>query len=166
MIETQNNKESHAYFAAANGYLGFKSYFSKVFNPKNFESIYILKGGPGTGKSSLIREIFQCYSEKYDCELIYCSSDPKSLDGLIIYLKEKAIAIIDGTAPHQTDPEYPGTIEKIINLGENWDESILKSNRKNIENLNFLKKEAYKSAYNYLKIAEIIKKIDAKKDEE
>jgi DNA gyrase subunit A len=46
------------------------------------------------------------------------------LDGIIIV--EKNIAVIDGTAPHIYEPKLPGICEKMINLGENWDEKKLK----------------------------------------
>ena len=35
----------YSFFAAANGYSGFRSYFDKIFNPKDYDAIYILKGG-------------------------------------------------------------------------------------------------------------------------
>ena len=56
-------------FAAANGYLGFKSYFREVFKPSLLSRLYILKGGPGTGKSSYMKKIFSVFKEKgYHCE--------------------------------------------------------------------------------------------------
>ena len=44
------------YFAAANSGEGFVSYFGEVFGEQNFEHVYIIKGGPGTGKSYLLKE--------------------------------------------------------------------------------------------------------------
>ena len=46
-----------AYFGAANGYSGFRSQFGEIFNSHNMEKLYILKGGPGTGKSTLLKRI-------------------------------------------------------------------------------------------------------------
>ena len=51
---TSNNEK---YFAAANSYKGFKSYFDRIFAPEQFDRIYIIKGGPGTGKSSIMKNI-------------------------------------------------------------------------------------------------------------
>ena len=144
-------------FAATNGFDGFKSFFNEIFDPVLFEAIYILKGGPGTGKSSIMRYIESSLSGM--CEnttLVYCSSDTKSLDGVIIERGGKKIAVIDGTAPHMTDPKYPGAIEKIINLGDAWCDATLKTQRDKIIRLSNLKQRAYNSAYKYLNIARSI----------
>jgi hypothetical protein len=55
----------------------------------------------------------------------------------------------------------PGAIDKIINLGENWDEEVLFSSAESIKGLVKNKSECYKSAYDYLYIAgELTKKAD------
>lgn len=149
-----NSYGLNAYFAARNGYNGFKSYFKDVFDVNSFKRIFILKGGPGTGKSSFMKKLLQYAEEKkIFCERIYCSSDPNSLDGIIL---NKSIAVIDGTAPHEEDTKLPGVVDEIINLGENWNEDILKKNETDIKNLNKEKKDFYKSAYNYLSFCEKI----------
>ena len=87
------------YFAASNSAEGFKSYYANVFDKNDFSKIYVIKGGPGTGKSSFMREIASRADEKgFSAILIYCSSDPASLDGVI--LPELKIAVLDGTPPH------------------------------------------------------------------
>ena len=143
-----------AYFAAANGYDGFRNYFNKIFTPREFERIYILKGGPGTGKSSLMKKVFSILqNEQCKCEAIFCSSDPSSLDGIIIEKNNKKIGILDGTAPHETDAKVPGAIDEIINLGDYWNEEKLKSQKKEILKLNENKAYRYSQAYAYLEIA-------------
>ena len=70
-------------------------------------------------------------AEKHsDCEIIRCSSDPKSLDAVI--LKNSKTCIVDGTAPHVMDPIYPGVSDEIINLGEYWNKKQLKKSKKDI----------------------------------
>ena len=141
-------------FAASNSYKGFVSYFDKIFSPDEFDKIFILKGGPGTGKSRFIRDIIERFCDKdVYIEGILCSSDPKSFDGAIIENGGKKISIIDGTAPHATDPVYPGAVEKIINLGEFWNELLLKNNRDKILELGDFKKSSYRNAYEYLSVA-------------
>ena len=49
--------ENERYFAAANSGDGFFSLFSEVFDRKKLDKIYILRGGPGTGKSTLMKKI-------------------------------------------------------------------------------------------------------------
>lgn len=142
------------FFAAANGYRGFRSYFAEIFNSRDYAKIFVLKGGPGTGKSSFMRRVATSLEEKgAECEYIYCSSDPFSLDGIICEKDNKRIAIIDGTAPHERDAIIPGAIDEIINLGQNWDSRWLFAEREKILTLNDEKKRAYATAYSYLKIA-------------
>ena len=148
---------SSSYFASANTFEGFKSNFKKVFNPESFEKIYILKGGPGTGKSSLMKRIGTDFlSEKCQITQYLCSSDPSSLDGVVIEKSNKKVAIIDGTAPHMTDPEIPGACEKIINLTDALNYTELSKRKTDLLRLNKKKKDAYEKAYGYLKNAGVV----------
>ena len=142
------------YFGAANSYFGFYNLFDHIFDPTDFRRIYLLKGGPGTGKSSFMKKIAATFDNgDYVIERIYCSSDPKSLDGVIIARGDSRIAIIDSTAPHERDTRLPGAIDEIINLGELWDDRILSAKRDKIKSLNIEKKKCYSAAYSYLEIA-------------
>lgn len=142
------------YFAAANSYKGFISYFDKVFDSKDYDRIFVLKGGPGTGKSSLMRRVSEYFSQNnFYVEEILCSSDPSSLDGVIGIKNGRKYAIIDGTAPHERDAVIPGAIDEIINLGGSWDERWLTAKKTEILSLTKEKENAYETAYNYLKIA-------------
>ncbi len=153
MCESKNPR-NRKYFAAANSYNGFVSLFDKVFKSEDFNRIYLLKGGPGTGKSSLMKKIASHLKDKRcDVDEIYCSSDPKSLDGVIAKNCDKKIAIIDGTAPHERDANIPGAIDEIIDLASGFDLPWLIARKKDILELNEEKKNAYKTAYSYLRIA-------------
>lgn len=144
-------KKCQKYFAAANSYNGFVSFFKEVFNSEDFDRIYVIKGGPGTGKSSLMKAVASNFQETAEkIEEIYCSSDPHSLDGVIIEHKNKKIALIDGTAPHERDAVIPGVKDEIINLGENWDARFLSGHTEDIISLNKEKSRAYLTAYSYL----------------
>ena len=142
------------FFAAANSYDGFISYFNEVFCEDEYSRIFILKGGPGTGKSSFMKAVASHYnSEDFKIERVFCSSDPKSLDGVIIAHKDKMIAILDGTSPHTFEPTIPGAVHKIINLGNAWDETLLENNIDILKRLINLKKNCYANAYEYLALA-------------
>ncbi len=142
------DKNYKEYYAAANGYRGFRSYFDEVFKTSDLWHLFILKGGPGTGKSSLMKKLLNSFLKMgYPCDAIYCSSDAKSLDGLII---DKRVAILDGTAPHEIDTRLPGAFDEIVNLGDGWDTEKLKKKRRKIEEINKIKKQNYNSAYKYL----------------
>ena len=153
---------THSYFAAANTFKGFKSNFHKVFDETKFERIFILKGGPGTGKSTLMKRVGERFENGgHDVTYIYCSSDPRSLDGVIIQNGTKHFAILDGTAPHTTDPKFPGAISEIINLAEGFDTASLSVQRDRIVELSNLKAAHYKSAYKLLSLAgEIFESIE------
>lgn len=118
---------SKHYFVCANSAKGFQNFFPS--NLKSLNKIYILKGGPGTGKSSLMKKIGTALEEKeYSVEYIHCSSDPDSLDGLIC--RTLSIGIVDGTSPHVVEPTAPGAIEEYINLGIAWNIEELSKHKK------------------------------------
>ena len=145
------------YFAAANTESGFFSLFDEVFSPERLRRLYILKGGPGTGKSTLMGNIgFVAESMGYDVEYIACSADPHSLDGVLI--PALSVAVLDGTAPHVTEPVYPGVSERIINAEEAFDYKFLEKKREEIMFLLHSKKEAYRTAYRFLAAAGILER--------
>ena len=122
-----------AYFAAANTADGFYSRFSALFDPAcgRWQKIYIIKGGPGTGKSSFMRRAAEHAEKKgYHVERYYCSADPHSLDG--IRIPACGIAMLDGTAPHTVDAAYPGAVEEIINMGMFFDVRALRDKTEEI----------------------------------
>ena len=150
----KTKKKAIKYFAAANSYGGFISYFDNIFNSVDYDKVYVLKGGPGTGKSNLMKKLSSNFLQKeYNVHEIYCSSDPKSLDGVIIEGEKGRVTMLDGTSPHERDAVIPGAIDEIINLGDGWDGRWLEAKRKDILDLIKEKSQSYKTAYDYLKIA-------------
>lgn len=133
-------------FLAANTPNGFKSVFEPFLEGK---TTYIIKGGPGTGKSGLMKKIAaEAVRRGEFAELIHCSSDPESLDG--VYIPSRNVAICDGTAPHTLDPKYPGAAGGIIDLGRFWDLRALTANRSGIVSLSEQISARYAEAYRYL----------------
>ena len=138
------------YFAAANSSRGFKNYFKEVFG--GADTVYVVKGGPGTGKSSFMKRCSKRAEEKgFTVENYCCSSDADSLDGVLIFDGERRIGVLDGTAPHIWEPRLVGAVERTVNLGEFWDEDILFSQRNEIRALTKKKEAAYNKAYTYLR---------------
>lgn len=91
------------YFLGANSSQGFYSLYDQLIDPAEARAIYILKGGPGCGKSSLMRRVAQTLEEAgRPVEYIFCSGDPESLDAIL--LPDLSCAIVDGTAPHGAVP--------------------------------------------------------------
>lgn len=144
----KKNFEGCVMFAASNSARGFKSYYDQVFDRKKLERVYIIKGGPGTGKSRFMREAAELSKKRgYGVEYYNCSSDPDSLDGVII---DGRIALLDGTAPHTAEPRIVGARDEIINLGEFWDAIRLAERFVEISSLCDKKERCYAKGYRYL----------------
>ena len=45
----------------------------------------------------------------------------------MVVLKKQKVNFIDGTAPHVCDPEYPGAVQEIVNMGDCWDSDKLRA---------------------------------------
>lgn len=138
------------YFACGNTARGFWNFFES--NLADLKKVYILKGGPGTGKSTLMKRIGKQYLNKgYDIEYIHCSSDPDSLDGMIV--RSLSFGIVDGTAPHVIEPSIPGAVEEYVNLGISWDTHLLKKAARNIKDIKEQITECYTNVYERFKEA-------------
>lgn len=135
-------------FAAANSGKGFVSFYGDIFGRETIERKYIIKGGPGTGKSSFMKKVAAFAEGKGKAVEYYrCSSDPDSLDGIVV---DQRIALIDGTSPHSEDVEIAGARDEIINLGEFWNDERLFSKYEEIKKTSDQKSKAYRMAYRYL----------------
>ncbi|MDD2400656.1 MAG: PRK06851 family protein [Clostridia bacterium] len=140
-------------FPGNNTCYGFYSFYDNIIQGKA-NKIFILKGGPGVGKSRLMKKTGMVLVEKgFDVEYHCCSSDNDSLDGVAI--PTLGVAVVDGTAPHVVDPKIPGAVDEIINLGEYWDEKILVEAKDEIEDYINNISSKYKMVYSYLKEAKV-----------
>ena len=143
------------YFPGNNTPLGFFSYYKHILGQREANKIVCIKGGPGTGKSTFMNRIAEYFaSMDEDIDYLHCSADENSLDGIV--LKDRRIAVIDGTSPHITDPVTPGAVDKIVNLGEFWDEDAIAVNKSEIIDLNEETSRWYRIAYNYLSAAKSV----------
>lgn len=112
------------YFLGANSAAGFASLYDQWVDQDAAQAFYVIKGGAGCGKSTLMGKVAQrLEAEGYGVEYIRCSGDPDSLDGVSI--PQKGAAICDGTAPHRVDPAYPGAAGHYVDLGEGYDRKAL-----------------------------------------
>lgn len=141
-------------FPAGNTSEGFYSYFDNILG-RDAKRLYILKGGPGTGKSTIMRRFAQeALKLNYDLEYHHCASDPSSID--VVVVPKLKVAILDGTSPHAIDPKVPGAIDEIINLGEFWNQREIIKNKDEIRDLLETNSKYYIRTYKYLKAARII----------
>lgn len=146
-----NNNDLHFFFGASSGD-GFVSFFSDSYRYDGEWMAYIIKGGPGTGKSTLMKRVANHAAEKsLHVELGHCSSDPDSLD--VVVIPEIKTVLLDGTSPHVVEPRYPGACEQIVDLSSCWDVHLLHSRAEQIENIADECTRFHNQARRYLKSA-------------
>jgi hypothetical protein len=142
-------------FPGGNTSQGFYSYYKYILPQDEAARIFIIKGGPGTGKSTFMKKIAsQMLDRGYDVEYMHCSSDSKSIDGVVIPAIK--IALVDGTAPHVVEPVYPGAVEDIIYLGKFWNEEGIRKNKDKILKDKQELGGLFDRSYRYLKSAALI----------
>ena len=147
----QNVKKTD-FFLGANSPDGFFSYYNELLDLETAEDLFILKGGPGCGKSSFMKRIAsKLLSAGQPVEYIHCTSDPSSMDAVVF--PDLKTAFVDGTAPHVIEPKYPIVVESYVNLGEFYDTAGVKSVRSEVVRLSSLKGAPYPRAYRLLNSA-------------
>lgn len=152
MAQTGNIKHV---FPGSNTPNGFHSFFNYILPQKEANQLYIIKGGPGTGKSSFMKRMGIYATEQgLDVEFFHCSSDPQSLDALAI--PSLKVAFLDGTSPHVVDPITPGVTDQILNFGSNWDATKLIPYKEQIFSINNHLRDTFSKAYYYLAAAKNI----------
>lgn len=120
--------ETVFYLGASTPY-GFVSHYDSLF--QELKLLTIIKGGPGCGKSTFMRAIAKAARERgLDLSLILCSSDPDSLDGIL--LPELSVGFVDGTSPHALEPRLCGGSMNYLNFGEFYDRAAMRPNEEEI----------------------------------
>ena len=140
------------FFAGANSGDGFQNLFPEVTDLEDTYDLMVLKGGPGVGKSTIMREI-GCTMEAAGTpvEYLWCSGDPDSLDGVV--LPEIRCAVVDGTSPHVIEPRYPAAVDRYVDLGRFYDLTAAKAAAEEVKARTRDYKAAYQRAYRHLKAA-------------
>jgi len=146
LFSPEIRSESSAFFAAMNTPEGFVSKFESLFSSYH---TYMIKGGPGTGKSTMMRKLAkEAEARGIPVSYYYCSSDPSSLDA--ITLEPLKIAVLDATSPHALEPALVGIKDFYLDLAQFVTPDIRRS-KEELEKLTRDKKEAYVRAYLLLK---------------
>ena len=134
------------YFLGANSPAGFYSLYHEL---SSLDRLFILKGGPGCGKSTLMKRVAaRARAEGLDTQLILCSADPDSLDGVI--LPQKGVGIVDGTAPHVIEASCPGAVDTYVDLSRFYDHGALAPLRDQLREITAEYKGHYRQAYRCL----------------
>lgn len=145
---------SPTYLLSCNGADGFFGIFDEVFRTKDFCKIFIISGGPGTGKSTAMKKAREeAIRIGARTESFLCSSDPDSLDGVILEKNGRRVGILDGTSPHARTLASPGYKEDIWDFGAFWDRGKLARQSEAIIAAETKKKAAYRHAYACLRAA-------------
>lgn len=131
-------------FAGANSARGFYSRY-RYLALGAYRRVYILKGCPGSGKSTIIKEVAKGLTlplEKY-----HCTAAPDSLDGLVI--PGLGVSLLDGTPPHTVWP-LAKSDQRLVDLASCLDEGALAPRRQQVQDLEREIAGAYKAAYAWL----------------
>ena len=144
------------YFSGSNSGEGFHNYFDGVVPVwDRLTRYFMIKGGPGVGKSTLMKRVAAKSEEAGEAvERFYCSGDPDSLDA--VRLVKRGIVFADATSPHTMDPVFPGAVEEIVNLGEQIERNRIIKYRDEVEALTKKNKESYRRGYAFLKAAKAL----------
>lgn len=167
-------------FTSSNTYHGFRSFIPELIKP--LQRAYILKGAPGTGKSTLIRMLGESLANRgYAIDFWLSASDPLNPEG--VYLPRLEIAVVNGSLGLSLDPRYPGVTGEIIHLEQFQDRTALRLHGREIielvdrleaeneqafqimKNAAGLKEELKKNASSRLKMEKINQLIDRLEDE-
>ncbi len=140
------------FFVGANSGEGFRNLFSEMVDIEDTYDFMVLKGGPGVGKNTFMREIGRTMEEAGAAvEYLWCSGDPDSLDGVV--LPELRCAVADGTSPHVIEPQYPAAVDRYVDLGRFYDLTAAKAAAGEVKSRTHAYKAAYVRAYHSLKAA-------------
>ena len=133
------------YFLGGNTVRGFVSFYSGFCRgPEDF--LWVIKGGPGCGKSSFMKTIGRAAEEKgLDVAYVLCSGDPESVDG--VYFPALHTGYADGTAPHVLEAVTPGAAGLYLDLSRFYDRLALQPERRTIEQLQRRYQSLYREAY-------------------
>lgn len=119
-------------FASGNTSEGYQSYLPGLL--EGLERVYILKGAPGSGRSTFIRQTGLDISKLgYDAEFYVSPFNGTSLEGVVF--PQLGMAVVDGSEPGPLEPRYPGVTGEIINLGDCWDKDEMQAHKEQIKSL-------------------------------
>lgn len=143
-----------AFFLAANSKNGFVSFFDQATKEDFARDTYFIKGAPGCGKATAMAHMADTVYTQGLREDIYCSSDPNSLDGVI--LNGDNTAFIDATAPHVTEPPFPGARGDYIALSAFRNTGELAEKYPALTLLSAQSKDCYAQAYRLIASSALI----------
>ena len=110
----------NTYFLGGASPAGFETDFWQEQQP--FYGI-LLKGGPGTGKSTLMKRIAAAFPDE-PVSVYHCASDPHSLDAVV--LEARGVYLADATAPHEAGTPLPAVTGELTDLAAGLDPEAIR----------------------------------------
>lgn len=143
------------YFLGANTARGFYSLYHEFCTPESGNFLWVLKGGPGCGKSTFMRAIgAAAEAAGLDVEYALCSADVDSLDGVLIPAWH--VGYVDGTAPHVLEVSFPAASGAYLDLGQFYDVAALRPQLAQLQALSAQYRAQYALAYGALREAKAL----------
>lgn len=128
------------FFLGSNTPSGFRHTAAESYRVNEGFRTYLLYGAAGTGKSTLLKRVYERYGDD-EGEVYLCSSDPDSWDG--VCFEERRVCVLDATAPHTVTPTLPGGCEQLVPLLTCVDERALYEHREAMQQLTAQSGEAH-----------------------
>lgn len=120
------------FFLGCNSPRGFCSLYDSFQSDRALRRVWLIKGGPGCGKSTLMRRVAARMDEAgLAVEYVLCSGDPDSLDAIAV--PALGCALCDATAPHVLEPKCPGVVDGYLSLQSCYDLDGLAGRRDEFE---------------------------------
>ena len=144
------------YFPGANTGRGFIGHFEGIVPPwSEPHYTYVLKGGPGVGKSTLMKKCAAiARANGFTVEEFRCASDPESFDA--VRIPQRRLVLLDGTAPHTMDVDFPAASGAYLDLGSFYDIRALRPELAHLRALKSTHQALYREAYRALHEAKAV----------
>ena len=140
------------WFLGANAPKGYYSKFDQLFFAMPKGRCFLLKGGPGTGKSTVLKKTAAVLEKKgLSTELVYCTADTDSLDAIIT--SDGKFTVLDATLPHAAEPKYPGAYETTVSLCDCWNEEMIREHGEKAVELFDANRRKHEEARRYIAAA-------------
>lgn len=134
-------------FASAITPDGFVNYLDTLV--ASCKDVYVVKGGPGTGKSTLLRRLAdEALRRGLDIEMFHCSLNPSSVEHVII--PQIGAAVITSVEPHEWSLREQDTV---VDMDSCLDSDVVSRNETITEYDRTLMNQAMDRAVHFLKFA-------------
>jgi hypothetical protein len=141
-------------FTSSNTSAGFVTFIPDLI--KGLRKLYVLKGPPGSGKSTFIRLVGESLLEQgFEIEFWVSPLDLVNPEG--VYIPRLEAAVINGSLQQPVDPPYPGITGQIVNLDAYLNRAALQPHSRAVMSLVDQIEEHQQSAFHLLKQAGRVK---------